>query len=385
MRVLVNGFASRTGGPETFLYNLLSHLADIDTSAEYVLLFPESRYDLYRKLPENIILKPVKENIADSNLKRLIHEHITVPHLFFKEKFDIYFQADELLSPILGIMRIPSIIVFHTTAHMLIPESVGDSKAKLIYLNFIKRLSMKHASVPVTVSHHAKGELAGLYPNSRSRIQVIYHGIDFNKFKPDSASESLLAKQYGIKDYFLSVSNRHEFKNHYNLIKAYHLLCQRNTIKEKLVIVGGVKSLKEEERIKEYIKKNQLEQSIYLIDYIEQYQVASVYQHAKAYLFPSTFETFGFTPLEAMACGIPTACSRFSCIPEICGSATEYFDPYDIEDMTKAMEQLLFNSLRREFLIKMGLEHVTQFSWLNTAKQYYKLMCNFNMKGDNIV
>lgn len=380
MKILVNGFAARTGGPETFLLNLLAHLAPIDPLMEYIVLVPENRLRIYDNLPENVVLESIKEDVASSVFKRLVHEHITIPLIFSRKRCSIYLQADELLSPVVGLSGIPSVIVFHATQHMLIPESVGDSKIKLFYLNWIKRLAMKYALIPVTVSHHAKGELSGLYPHSRDKIQVVYHGIDFNQFKPIRSGESIIGKRYGIKNYILSVSNRHVFKNYYNLVRTYHLLCKQHDIEEHLVIVGGVKSLYEEDRIKKYVNDNQLKNQVHLIEYIDQNEIASVYQFAKAYIFPSTFETFGFTPLEAMACGLPCACSRFSCLPEICGDAAEYFDPLDIDDMARAMKTVLFNEDRRQELIDWGLRHVKQFSWHSAALKYHKLIMGLSDK-----
>lgn len=380
MKVLVNGFAVRTGGPETFLFNLLSHLAPIDPSIEYVLLFPESRRALYEDLPGNVILEPVCENTATSTLKRLTHEHISVPRRFFRDKFKVYFQADELLSPVIGMLRVPSLVIFHATQHMLIPQTVGDGPLKLFYLRLMKALSMRLVAIPVTVSYHTKGELSGLYPFASEKIQVIYHGIDFNRFKPQQNPTSILQKKYGIGDYILSVSNRHVFKNYYNLIRAYHLLCERYNIIEKLVIVGGIKSEAEEKRISSYINENNLSGRVHLIDYIAQANIASVYQSAKAYVFPSTFETFGFTPLEAMACGIPCAVSRFSCIPEVCGDAAEYFDPHDVEDIARAIKFILFDEQRRMELMEIGRKHVKQFTWYSAAEKYYNLLLKLSKR-----
>ncbi|MCZ7667697.1 MAG: glycosyltransferase [Chloroflexi bacterium] len=77
------------------------------------------------------------------------------------------------------------------------------------------------------------------------------------------------------------------------------------------------------------------------MDYVEQDKLPRLYQGATLYLFSSIFETFGFTPLEAMACGIPVACARYSAMPEICGDAAEYFDPFDVEDIKEKIYLLL--------------------------------------------
>jgi len=237
----------------------------------------------------------------------------------------------------------------------------------------MKAATMRLVTVAVTVSYHARAELSGLYPFAHQRIRVIYHGINHSIFKPAPNSQTAPLAHLGIERYLLSVSDRHAHKNYPRLIQAYALLCQEERIPEHLVIVGRAKWPSEERRIAETIHVCGLQGRVHLLDYMEQSELARLYQAAMAYVFPSTFETFGFTPLEAMACGIPVACSRFSAIPEICGDAVEYFDPLDVVDMARALRVVLKDENRRQELVQLGFRHVQYFTWRRAAEQYYKL------------
>ena len=66
-----------------------------------------------------------------------------------------------------------------------------------------------------------------------------------------------------------------------------------------------------------------------------------LYERAKAFVYPSTFEGFGMPVLEALAAGIPVACSDIPPIKEVAGDAALFFDPLDEEAMAAALDQIL--------------------------------------------
>jgi glycosyltransferase involved in cell wall biosynthesis len=285
-----------------------------------------------------------------------------------------------MLSPLVTFTKVPSLALVHTTAHGIIPNQIGDSPAKLFYLNAIKAFAMQRASVIVTVSHHAKGELSGLYPSARDRIRVIYHGIDHEVFRPLVHKPKPL-NCMGIDRYLLSVSDRHVHKNYFRLIQAFALVCRNNAVTEHLVLVGRPKVADEEKRINELIASERLQGRVHLLEYAAQEQLAEIYRGASAYVFPSTFETFGFTPLEAMACGVPVACAWCSAMPEVCGDAVEYFDPTDIIDMANVIEFVLLNANRRPELVQMGERRASAFSWYRAAEQYYRVLSKIGKRA----
>ena len=66
-----------------------------------------------------------------------------------------------------------------------------------------------------------------------------------------------------------------------------------------------------------------------------------LYRRAGAFVYPSTFEGFGMPVLEAMAAGVPSACSDIEPLRGVAGGAAVFFDPWSDEAMLAALEDLL--------------------------------------------
>jgi glycosyltransferase involved in cell wall biosynthesis len=96
--------------------------------------------------------------------------------------------------------------------------------------------------------------------------------------------------------------------------------------------------------------------------------LAALYQHAELYVFPSLSEGFGLPGLEAMTHGTPVLSSNASCLPEVYGSAAEYFDPLDIDDMRTKLDDLLNDPKRLKELSLAGFSQSSHFSWAGMAR-----------------
>ena len=97
--------------------------------------------------------------------------------------------------------------------------------------------------------------------------------------------------------------------------------------------------------------------------------LAGLYQNAKAFVYPSLYEGFGIPLLEAMSFDCPVACSSVSSIPEVVGDAGAYYDPTNIDDMCKTIEQLVMDESLRKQLIMAGRERIKAFSWERCAAE----------------
>ena len=89
-----------------------------------------------------------------------------------------------------------------------------------------------------------------------------------------------------------------------------------------------------------------------------------------ALIYPSFYEGFGLPPLEAMNCGTPVIASNLTSIPEVVGDAGILINPYDIEDISLAIGNLLSSEKLRSELSSKALLRAKQFSWQNTARKY---------------
>ena len=97
--------------------------------------------------------------------------------------------------------------------------------------------------------------------------------------------------------------------------------------------------------------------------------LADVYRGAAAFVCPSLYEGFGLPLLEAMSADCPVVCSKTSSLPEVCGDAAEYFDPYQPEAIAFSIERAAASPSRRDELIALGRLRIKKFSWDTCAKQ----------------
>ena len=79
-----------------------------------------------------------------------------------------------------------------------------------------------------------------------------------------------------------------------------------------------------------------------------------------------------------MACGCPVITSKLSSLPEVCGDAALYINPYDIEDMATNIFNLTVNESLKKILISKGFENIKRFSWQATATETLKIYEKFN-------
>jgi glycosyltransferase involved in cell wall biosynthesis len=124
----------------------------------------------------------------------------------------------------------------------------------------------------------------------------------------------------------------------------------------------------------EFIKSNNLEKDVLFFGADDE-QLANLYKHATAFVYPSLYEGFGVSLLEAMNMKCPVIASNLSSIPEILGDAGLYIDPKSAEDLKYQMRKLLDDDGLRTALINKGLIQKEKFSWDKTAKEtldYYK-------------
>ena len=97
--------------------------------------------------------------------------------------------------------------------------------------------------------------------------------------------------------------------------------------------------------------------------YIDDDELARLYNICRAFVFPSFYEGFGLPALEAMQCGAPVIASNATSIPEVVGSAAALFDPNSVDDIVDKLQRVLTDDVFRADLIARQLQQARRFSW----------------------
>lgn len=209
-----------------------------------------------------------------------------------------------------------------------------------------------------TVSQYTKKEITKHYSYIKliDKIDVIYNG-SFGSKKLNIQSTK------NKQDYLLYVGSISSSKNVNGLVDAMNLVqIQHRDIGLKIVGSLNNKVFKDE--------KMTADQSIEFCGHINNPdELKELYLNAKAFIFPSLYESFGIPPLEAQECGCPIVISNTTALPEIYKDSALYFNPYDTDDIANKIITLLDNENLQKKLIDKGFENIKRFSWEKSAKK----------------
>ncbi|MFQ5603401.1 MAG: glycosyltransferase family 4 protein, partial [bacterium] len=243
--------------------------------------------------------------------------------------------------------------------------------ATRIYRRFMYRWTARKADAIISNSTSQTQDLKRFLNYEESKIKLVYEAIDHQTFRPASSADLKKNKQYlkklGIHSPFiLFVSSLYKYKNAETLIEAFAGIENRKYL---LVIVGYPREKAYFERLKNLVSKLNLTEKVIFTGGVSHDETAIFYQSAELFVYPSKYETFGLTVLEAMACGCPVITSNVSSMPEIAGGAAWFFDPLSPAELAFSIRKILGESRLRNELIDKGLKRAKEFTWRKTAEK----------------
>jgi glycosyltransferase involved in cell wall biosynthesis len=246
------------------------------------------------------------------------------------------------------------------TVHDMIHEKFAPSKDPTGELAKTKAIAIDRADRIICVSKNTRKDLIEILGVDEAKVSTIYHGSTPN-CNIDRDIEQIPQIE---KPYLLYVGERDGYKNFISLLRVYN---NSEKLKQdfQLVCFGAGKFSGEEIQT---IQEFQLEGKVLQLSGSDDI-LAQLYRQAAVFIYPSLYEGFGIPPLEAMSCGCPVVCSNVSSIPEIVGDAGEYFDPYDLDSMSYAIEKVVYSEITASNLKRLGYERVKLFSWDLCAEQ----------------
>lgn len=289
------------------------------------------------------------------------YTHVSLDRLLGEA--DVFHATDHLLP---RLSRTRSVFTLHDLAFLRVPEA--HLPLNRWFLKLMMPFFLRQADQIIAVSEFSKRDALAYYGLDESKFLVIPEGVSPG-FRPvqDPVRLAEVRYRYGLPDRFiLFVSTIEPRKNLNTLWEAYRTLRAEGRT-EGLVVVGKKGWLYEDTMLR--LREAGLEQEVTFPGYVAEADLPAVYGLADCFAFPSLFEGFGLTPLEAMASGCPVVCSNSSSLPEVCGDAAILVAPKDVQGLASSLRRVLNEPDLRAELRNKGIRQAARFTWESTAKR----------------
>ncbi|MFQ6084096.1 MAG: glycosyltransferase family 4 protein [Candidatus Aminicenantia bacterium] len=345
------------------LNDFFSSVSSKNTGHKFILFGNQDTY-----LEDEFFNKNIFQKVFIPERITLLWDQVKLKKMLDEYKIDVFFSP---YYKIPFLTKTKTILSIFDVTYLLVKPYTNYFKNKFYIKNFIKLASKKTKKI-ITCSNYTKNDLLKTLNLPKDKLEVVYLGVS-PKFKTihEKNKIELVKKKYEInKKYILYVGNFKPHKNVKRLIEAYNLLPE--TIKQEydLVLGGGEpkRSVIDDKRL----GPSDLQYIIYVGHILEE-DLPALYSGAELFIFPSLYEGFGLPPLEAMACGCPVASSNTSSMPEVLDDAALFFDPYDVEEMSKAFKRMLEDENLRNRFRQKGLARAKLFTSEKTTKKLISL------------
>lgn len=263
------------------------------------------------------------------------------------------------------------VVTIHDLTHLIYPEFLPN-KFAYYYAKFMIWIALKKACKIITVSENTKKDILQMFKVNPEKIEVIYNGVGEEFVKKDKKEINYLYDKFKIpknKKILMYVGNLKPHKNLERLLEAYSKI---DNIEETCLILVG-KIFANYNVLENKEKKINIENCVIHTGIVTQEELVDLYNLVDLFVFPSLYEGFGLPILESLACGTPVICSNTSSMPEVGGDVVEYFDPYNIDDMAKKIEE---NIYKKGKINKLNITKIIKkFNWKlssNKTKEIFK-------------
>ncbi len=356
--------SGRRWGHGDHLRNLLAALSAIDRRNIYYVFTNRETGDDLSPPAENF---HTVRSVVPARVRplRLLWEQAVFPWHELRRRLDVVFSPG-FTAPLATMAR--KVTVIHDLQHKRLPRNFGPVERQA--WNFAVWSAVRASDRLVTPSEHVKADLAHVYRVPEDRVSVIQHGVEesFYGLKENAAygEDLLAAAKIPDRRYLLAMSTLHPHKNWERLLEAYAKLAGQG-IEEHLVIAGLPG--KSWDRIVDRIQTGGLRDRVHLVGWTPRPVLSALFKYAEALVFPSMFEGFGIPVIEAMAAGLPVACSDIPVLREVAGDGAIFFDPLSVDRIAEAVARVLSDAALRNQLVERGRIRAEGLTWRAAAER----------------
>lgn len=356
------------GGVGVYLKNLINNLLRIDHQNQYLIFGTSLRkHEVLKKSFSNLRLQK-KYCSLPLTLAEILFNKVHFPPIeVFTGKLDVLHTSDWIEPR----ASCPKVTTVHDLAPVIYPQ-LHDSKIVTVFKRKLE-LVKKESALIIAVSKSTKKDLMDRMGIEEKRIKVVYEAVsdDFLRTK----AEMDLIKKHRLKKFILSDAIKNPRKNLKHLLEAFIQVKDKDLT---LVLTG--EPMWDKKQMFELINSSGVKDKITHLSYVSLAQLKGLYKNALTALFPSFYEGFGLSVLEAMSSGCPVITTNVSSLPEVAGKAAILVDPQKDKEIARAIDNVVSSKRKRESLRRAGLEQVKRFSWKKCAQETLEIYQSLNTK-----
>lgn len=337
-----NYVQGKLGGTQTFVDALLPRLV-ADPTIEFTILIPKGQKYGALELAEVREFFP-KVSKKFGPLRGIVSTGKSEFREYLKQFDLVYFPLQSAFR--VGSLPIPSLVTIHDVQHLDLPDLF--TRFEKMYRKIFYDMQADNFTHVVTDSFFSKTRIMERLSLSWDKISVQYIGTESIGRSKDTSRE----------DFLIYPARGWKHKNHDRLFEAMRIAIEKGTNLD-LVLTGEPPEIPLDlrSRVKD-------------LGRVSRHELAQLYQTAAGLIFPSLYEGFGLPPIEAMSAACPTYVSGAGSLKEVCGSASYYFDPTDVDAISDA---ILAMASPDPDLIEKGIARASEFNWDKTANGYVNL------------
>ena len=362
-----------------FTRELLEALLASDSDNEYLFFVDretadsDSMPDRVKKIVAETEVSPMKA--ASASGRRSLKDLWAMSRQVMKHDVDLFFfPAVYSYFPIFNRTKI--IVTLHDMIADNHPELIFPNNRLKLFWKLKQNLAIRQAHLILTVSEYSKQQIVEYFRLPESRVRVITEAARpvFTVLAQNEKTTEVL-RRYNLEQgqkFLLYVGGISPHKNLKTLISAFHRVVSDSRFEDvKLVLVGDYKDdpfFSAYPSLKEQTAELHLADKVIFTGFIEDIDLAYLYNTAQMLVFPSLEEGFGLPAIEAMSCGTPVVASNRGSLPEVVGDAGRFFDPTNTQNMAEVIRQVLSDDAKRKEMGQAGLNRAQQFLWNRAAK-----------------
>jgi len=378
MKIVVDATAAISGG-KLYLEKLLPQLAAIGSQHEFII-FHAGDLDRLGAAIANERFRFCRVEIpflgsgegASASVLRMLWRKFVLPLRLRALQPDLLFSNAGTV-PRWKPAKTKTIIALHNCMplrqELIEEEPSGLPRWRLKLLRRQMRQALQACDGSIAFSEDTRLRIRENFISLRHTPSVVHHAIDWGERERQMPIGAAGFPHLNLTPpYLLYVSQFHRYKNLLRLLEAFARLAAKHS-PLMLVLAGAAADPAYWQQVEETIARLNLQGRVKHIPACPREQLIALYRGALAFVQPSLAETCSFPLLEALALGVPAAVARMSALPEMAGEAAIYFDPYNVAEMTEAMERLVWDEQLRGQLSGQAIEQAAKFTWQKTARQ----------------